>query len=1078
MTEPTRDLREPHRDVLAGLTEFQRNTVEHIVDRFYRTGDGGRFLVADETGLGKTLVARGVIARAIEELQHADSVQRIDVIYVCSNLDLARQNLAKLNVTGEAHHAVSSGLTLLAKHARRWQNGSGAGRKPVNLISFTPGTSFDQGDAGGTAEERALLFLLLEDSLELRGHRRSVAWHLLQGFLSSHEKLGWHVEALRREIGDDLDREVQGAFLRAAGRADEEGASPLDRFATLLESGWRAAGRNGEWREASWRLVGRLRRILARESVHLLEPDLVIMDEFQRFRHLLDPHTPAGALAHHLYDYGIVPDGDRHSSRPIAKTLLLSATPYKPFTFAEEGEDHHTDFLRVIEWLSDRDSSAVDRVRDLFAAYRAAVVDGLPVGDVSAGLRSELLRVMARTERPRSAVDIMTQERALRVDDVSPQWLLAFRDLRNLAKVADAPINVEQWKSAAYFVNFIDGYKLGEKVRAALKDPDRSPDVRRALARTRGLDFDAIDAGEPLAGDLGNARLARFAAETIDEGWWRLLWVPPSMPYLEPGGPYAELAGHGARMTKRLVFSSWVAAPTAIASLLSYEADRRAVGLAWDGLDREGRETDRRTRRGRLAYGLREGEPASMPTLSLFWPMPGLATLADPLGHRRAAGRSLSASELEERVASALAGHGGGGEAPSWRAAFGRRDSLPDSLAGGEEALGEVVRALSGRDDDGDAPLPGEGSGRGTVALTKHAELALVLRAGGAGGVGGAGVVGDATELAVIAAHSPANIAYRALSRVTAGTAVTPEGLWLAAARLAAAFRTMFTKPETTLLLNQLLPDLDYWRAVLRYCAWGNLQAAMDEYLHHVAANGYGALDDAELYRLAEDVAEAIALRPANYLVFDPADPERAQRLTAHFALRFGGRRQDEDAARLPVVRGAFNSPFRPFVLATTSVGQEGIDFHWWCHAVVHWNTPSSPIDFEQREGRVDRYGGHAVRRNIAQRHAEEALRCEEANPWEAAYRIAQRDAAPELGAFAPHWVYPGDAHIERHVSPIALSVDEVRLERIKRDVALYRLTFGQPRQEDMLALLRQKYGDVTAAGVEALRLDLRPPGR
>ena len=38
---------------------------------------------------------------------------------------------------------------------------------------------------------------------------------------------------------------------------------------------------------------------------------------------------------------------------------------------------------------------------------------------------------------------------------------------------------------------------------------------------------------------------------------------------------------------------------------------------------------------------------------------------------------------------------------------------------------------------------------------------------------------------------------------------------------------------------------------------------------------------------------------------------------------------KDEDgaAARSGSVRDAFNSPFRPFVLATTSVGQEGLDF-------------------------------------------------------------------------------------------------------------------------------------------------------
>ena len=52
-------------------------------------------------------------------------------------------------------------------------------------------------------------------------------------------------------------------------------------------------------------------------------------------------------------------------------------------------------------------------------------------------------------------------------------------------------------------------------------------------------------------------------------------------------------------------------------------------------------------------------------------------------------------------------------------------------------------------------------------------------------------------------------------------------------------------------------------------------------------------------------------------------------------------------------LRRAFNSPFWPFVLTSTSVGQEGLDFHLYCHAVVHWNLPSNPVDLEQREGRV-----------------------------------------------------------------------------------------------------------------------------
>ena len=51
---------------LKPLKAFQRCTVEHAFHRLFTADDStGRFLVADEVGLGKTLVARGIIARAI-----------------------------------------------------------------------------------------------------------------------------------------------------------------------------------------------------------------------------------------------------------------------------------------------------------------------------------------------------------------------------------------------------------------------------------------------------------------------------------------------------------------------------------------------------------------------------------------------------------------------------------------------------------------------------------------------------------------------------------------------------------------------------------------------------------------------------------------------------------------------------------------------------------------------------------------------------------------------------------------------------------------------------------------------------
>lgn len=77
----------------ASLKDFQRDTVAYVLRRLYDDeGDTtDRFLVADEVGMGKTLVARGVIAGAIERMHAMDHVQRIDVIYICSNADIARQ---------------------------------------------------------------------------------------------------------------------------------------------------------------------------------------------------------------------------------------------------------------------------------------------------------------------------------------------------------------------------------------------------------------------------------------------------------------------------------------------------------------------------------------------------------------------------------------------------------------------------------------------------------------------------------------------------------------------------------------------------------------------------------------------------------------------------------------------------------------------------------------------------------------------------------------------------------------------------------------------------------------------------
>src|SRR3954470_17029413 len=86
--------------VLSRLKDFQRQTVDYVFDRLYgNDSPTNRFLVADEVGLGKKFVARGLIARAIDHLW--DKVDRLDIVYICSNAAIARQNVSRLNPTRE-----------------------------------------------------------------------------------------------------------------------------------------------------------------------------------------------------------------------------------------------------------------------------------------------------------------------------------------------------------------------------------------------------------------------------------------------------------------------------------------------------------------------------------------------------------------------------------------------------------------------------------------------------------------------------------------------------------------------------------------------------------------------------------------------------------------------------------------------------------------------------------------------------------------------------------------------------------------------------------------------------------------
>src|SRR5262249_29139232 len=93
---------------MADLREFQLAAVERIVEKLSDPSGSRRFLLADEVGLGKTLVAKGVV----DQLRSRKTAGGFTLVYICSNNEIADQNREKLSDVED--NVIPGRLTLLA----------------------------------------------------------------------------------------------------------------------------------------------------------------------------------------------------------------------------------------------------------------------------------------------------------------------------------------------------------------------------------------------------------------------------------------------------------------------------------------------------------------------------------------------------------------------------------------------------------------------------------------------------------------------------------------------------------------------------------------------------------------------------------------------------------------------------------------------------------------------------------------------------------------------------------------------------------------------------------------------------
>lgn len=993
---------------------FQAATAKRIVEIF-KEGKQKRVLLADEVGLGKTIVAREVVegVRKIRRERHDDWFH---VVYICSNLNIAQQNTRSLGIDDQLApeegrlsmiHLIIAERKAKLKEAGKYR---ADGRYeeddlPALIIPLTPDTSFTMTRSCGNKNERALMYVIIRELPEYRGEAAFLSEYFMTS--SVRDKQSWAdvVKAYAQKVKRCGEAYLEQVVSKLRKNPKYQAAVPLLQ---------QAVAEHDFNKEKKREAIRHLRMAFAQVSLETLAPDLVIMDEFQRFSDLLTRSTE-DVSEQNLITKAFFGDADAEEAPLI---LLLSATPYKPYTTLEELNDsnvdqHYEDFLKLTDFLFPGDKAAhfklvwQDYSHNL-AQIRTGNFDVLLASKQKA--EEEMYTAMCRTERLNPSL-VCTPPDGLSTH-VSAGDVLSYCQMQALINHCRNLINhcgekktdfrwrqvpMEYVKSAPYLLSFMDRYVLKKDLldvlsynkSGGLKLPFRSQQVL--------LKFDSIRKYKRLPPT--NARLEAVKRVVFNEHKrsYCLLWIPTSHPYYDT--PADNVFKQNADFSKVLIFSSWEMVPRMLALMLSYEAERLAIGRGLPGA------TYSQTKKAGQQR-LRDSETKDAKSKSLFeYASPFLVGLYVPeehYGHSIEQIRADIVEKLRRTVQERLG-----------------LEIKPKGRSKNADLL-KHLRRLDGEEAEGDG-------------LSNIHER-------------------DLRTLADMAIGSPAVCLRRSLGvafdkfRQSNSAKATAE-LRAKLAELPAKFTSLFNTRLAAGIIDQLYQDApdDYLPHVLDYCVMGNLQAVLDEYFHMIDE------DEADLTLIADTLRSAFV---GTCSLRNVLTTEGAKSFRTHFSLSMSSKRIDEKNLSHAVnVRLAFNSPFFPFVLSSTSIGQEGLDFHWYCRKIVHWNIPANPQDVEQREGRINRYKCLAIRRNLARRYSKPFK-------WNDIFEEAKTYLSADSGGLIPYWCLPKvDPDWAEKIESLAplypLSTDGARYRHVMDVLSLYRLTMGQPRQEELLRLFQ-----------------------
>lgn len=989
---------------------FQAAAVEAAMKAFEKKRQRN-FLVADEVGLGKT-----VVAKEVAKLMAQKSAEQFTIYYIANGQAVSNQNKERVVAfLDDAERSIAiktpDRLSLIAVAKKSKAN--------IIIYALTPSTSFPGANArltGGRKEERAFLQVLLH-----KAYPKVAQTFPPDLFILTAKKATW-------------------ANLLASSSATLKSSPPhlLARFKEAIEVEFAPEGTSCFLASSSKNprgFIGKLRRALALATLQNQPPDLVILDEFQKYSSLLAARKTDPLVAILFGEQGI--------EKPPA-VLLLSATPYRMHS-TQWGDGRaalaHSELLDLIEFLGG--PAKRNRAQSLFenfgsklkeiAAHRTVTPDVLQSVTHAERLRDDLRRLlipmMSRTERDsiemgNTQAKTQPLEATSIKEDFSVYKYLAnsFQDKvkhEALPYWSSIPLpsqalgpQYSAWKNRCIYKP-VKVQRMTEEMRDSLSPPLEWADAKfRALSK--------IVPAERLA----------------------VPWVAPSLPWWPLSKEWQQNGG----APKLLMFSRFRVTPPSVAALLSFGVEAKFLSK------KAGYKRAYKQRHFKLS-------DSPGPVMMAFHPSPWLITNTDPLA---AGGSSLKAIRevLRRQILSSLPND-------IVHIEIGRPAKRRRPIA---HTIGSLECACELANVSAKAWLSCIGDDKAAKsAISKWNKFEPMLSISEA----------ELIDLVEYALSAPGVTLGRALWRHD--PTILDAKRYADLVRLCwQGFRNYIDNP----IFLSSLPGENAVAKLMTAIIEGGFESTLDEHFWLRAQSL-----DAGPAGLANDLLKALNFRAGSFSFYGLDKGKSAKvSVRCHAAVAFGGTESEaaeiidrngtpqKAATRPEEIRQSFNSPFWPHVLTTTSVGQEGLDFHPWCSRILHWDLTSNPLDLEQREGRIQRYAGLAVRKKLAENLKTKVFlksNRSHSSPWRRIKELAEPHS--DRSGMSPWWVLEG-AEIVRYIFARPFGRDAEKFAKIKEQRMIYRLALGQPNQEDFLEVLSQG-GKDTRELLRPLILDLSAMG-